>query len=289
MTEIELIALLTKKIPRKSGHLKLGIGDDCSILNFGKKDILISVDQLAEGIHFKRGQAPLEIWGAKGAAAAVSDIAAMGGKPRFAWVALSIPDNMRLTEIRKFYEGLRKTFKLHKILIAGGNITRSPKGLGATFTILGEIAAGRAMRRSLAKPGEQIFVSGLLGRGSFLPKARVSLGEWLAAKGCRCCIDVSDGLLQDLRHIAVASKVKMVLNAKKIPFAGKSLRKALTYGEDYELAFTFDKKKLGKPPQKLGRLTEIGEVKRGKSGLIILNAKGEEIKFKQEGFQHRIG
>lgn len=282
MTEVELIKQLTKGIPRQKRILKVGIGDDCSVINMGKKDILISCDSLIEGIHFKRKLASWETWGEKAAGAALSDIAAMGGKPFYAWINLALPKNVTIKDVRKFYRGLLKTLRKFSTTIAGGNITKSPKDFASTITVWGEVAAGKAMLRKNAKQGDKVYVSGFLGASHFKPIPQIKLGQWLVSKGCRCCIDVSDGLLKDLNHVAQASKVKIVLNAPKIPYKGGSLKKALTGGEDYVLAFTT------RYQVPHGKIWEVGAVKKGKPGVQVLDNKGNLLSFPKLGFDHRI-
>lgn len=280
MTETELITRLTREIPRRKGDLREGVGDDCSVIRSGKRDILISCDSLVEDIHFRKKWGSWETWGHKAAAAALSDIAAMGGKPRFAWVHLGIPKKMRSTEVQKFYGGFSRLLKRHGTLIAGGNVSSSTKGFQATTTVWGEAPAGRAMLRKNAKPGEKVYVSGPLGLAPFKPAPQIPMGLRLLQKGCRCCIDVSDGLLQDLHHIATSSRVRIVLQAEKIPHKG-GLKKAVTRGEDYILAFT------GKLPES-SRYFPVGEVREGKPGVQVLDKKGGLLSFSKRGFEHTI-
>jgi len=280
MTEMELINFLTKRIPRKKGALRTGIGDDCSVIRSGKKDILISSDSLVENIHFRRKWGPWQTWGRKAAATALSDIAAMGGTPCFAWVNLEIPKNMTSGDIKKFYEGFLKVLKQFNTIIAGGNITRSPKYFGSTTAVWGEAPKGKAMLRKNAKPGDKVYVSDPVGKKSFTPIPHIRLGQQILKYGCRCCIDVSDGLLQDLGHIAKASKVKIILYADKIPHKG-NLKEALTHGEDYVLAFT------GNLPYG-SRYPMVGEVKRGRPGVEVIGKKGKSLSFAKRGFQHKV-
>ncbi|MBI5298841.1 MAG: thiamine-monophosphate kinase [Deltaproteobacteria bacterium] len=280
MTEMELINFLTKRIPRKKGALRTGIGDDCSVIRVGYKDILITCDNLVENIHFKKKWGPWQTWGHKAAATALSDIAAMGGTPRFAWVNLEIPKNMNAGDIKKFYAGFLKVLKQFDTILAGGNITRSPKYFGATTTVWGEAPKGKAMLRKNAKPGDKVYISDSVGGKSFTPTPHIQLGQQILKRGCRCCIDVSDGLLQDLGHIAKASKVKIILRADKIPHKG-NLKEALTNGEDYILAFT------GNLPYS-NRYHMVGEVRRGKPGVEVINKKGGLLLFSKQGFQHRV-
>ncbi|MDP2599622.1 MAG: thiamine-phosphate kinase [Deltaproteobacteria bacterium] len=288
MTETELIKILTRGVPRKHGNLVTGIGDDCSIVRMGKKDILVSVDSLIEGIHFpssprrKPGSRHWKMWGKKAAAVSLSDIAAMGGKPLFAWIDLSIPKNLSKKNIRDFYRGFLEMLKKHKTVVAGGNISRSPKNFAASVTVMGEVPKGKAMLRSNAKPGETVFISGPVGGDFLRPIPHIKMGQKIRKAGCRCCIDVSDGLLKDLDHVAQASKVKIRLYADRIPHKGP-LKKALTRGEDYVLAFT---DKLGTRYQVPG--TPIGTVIKGKPGIEVVDKNGKLLSFSKLGFEHTV-
>lgn len=280
MTETELIERLTRKLPRRAPQLRLGVGDDASLIRAGKKDIIVSCDSLVENIHFRRRWGPWPRWGAKAAAAALSDVAAMGGRSNFAWLALQIPPGMKSSQVQNFFSGFQKMMRRFGVVVAGGNISRSPKFFSATTTVWGEVASGRAMRRDRARPGERVYLSGRLGKSASHLQPRLSLGRWLVSQRCRCAIDVSDGLIQDLHHIAEASKVKIILNAEKIPHRGE-LKKALTRGEDYELAFTAKKRLVKK------EVTEIGTVAAGKPRVVVLR-RGKPLSFPKMGFQHKI-
>lgn len=287
MKETQLIGWLTRLLPRRKGNLKTGIGDDCSVIRIEKKDILISCDSLVEDVHFKRQGAGWHVWGAKAANTALSDIAAMGGTPRFAWINLAIPGNISEKALRSFYAGFQKQMSRFGAVIAGGNITRSPKGLHATTTVWGEAPAGKAMLRSRARPGDTIFVGGVLGKKTFAPEPQIKLGQQLLRRGCRCCIDVSDGLLKDLGHIANASGVQIVLEADKIPHVGE-LQKALTRGEDYLLAFTWRPETKDQKLQTKNAIP-IGWVQKGPPGVQVLDFKGHLLSFAKTGFEHRMG
>lgn len=284
MTETELIERLTRNLPRRTATLRLGVGDDASLIRAGKKDIIVSCDALVENVHFRKKWGPWSRWGAKAAAAALSDVAAMGGRAQFAWLALQIPPRMKPTEVEKFFRGFQKTARRFGAVVAGGNISRSPKFFSAVTTVWGEVAAGRGLRRDRARPGDRIYLSGRLGKSSSNFQPRLALGEWLVTQHCRCAIDVSDGLLQDLLHIAKASKVKIILNAEKIPHTprGGALKKSLTRGEDYELAFTSPKRLTKKG------VTEIGRVTAGKPQVLVLR-RGKPLRFPKTGFQHKMG
>lgn len=277
------------------------VGDDCSIHRIGNREILVTVDSLVEDVHFKRSWANFDLFGEKLAGAALSDIAAMGGKPLFAWIALEVSKKTSQKECRDFYRGLNKVFKRFKITLEGGNTTCS-KQFGAHLTVWGECKKGKALCRNTARIGDLVFLIGNLGwaalglktknkkyRNALLkPKPLIKEGQKLSGKkGVHSCIDVSDGLLQDLGHIAHASKVHVLLEADKIPMTPDfikttrrlkldPLKLALTGGEDYALVYT-------------GRHaagTLIGKVIRGKPGVTLLDKNKKPITFLTKGFQH---
>lgn len=282
ITEDTLLKTLTQNLPKAGGPLRLGIGDDASIIRIGKKDILITVDSLVEEVHFRRNWAPWKVWGEKLALSTLSDIAAMGGTPKYAWIVLCLPKKITTATLQKFYQGLDRIFKKEKVLLAGGNITRSPKGFAAHLTLWGECQAGKAMLRSQAKAGDLVFVSGFLEKDFLHSKAELKLGRWLNRRGCRAAMDVSDGLLKDLDRFAKASKVQITIDASKIPYRGPSLKEALTCGENYSLVFTMPPS--WKPKNPPTRLRTIGVVKKGPPGVLVRGKNGELLKFHKLGY-----
>ncbi len=286
MNETEIIEWIRRQFPNTSKNLKVGIGDDCSIIRSGNKESLFTCDTLIEGIHFKKEWGDFETWGKKIAGAALSDIAAMGGKPTYAWVELHLPKNFRKKEVRSFYRGLKNVFKKFKVALAGGNIARSPKGFAATVMIQGERSKGVKMLRSDAKPGDLVYLSGRVGETGLVPKPQIKLGQWLARnKIANACIDVSDGLLKDLDHIAKASGVKIIIEETKIPHTGP-FKKAVTSGEDYILAFTAPPSK-EKALRKIKSIHRIGVVLKGTSKVEILDANGRLLTLPRLGYEHR--
>ena len=288
------------------------VGDDCSVHRIGNRDVLISVDSLIENVHFKRSWGSFNRFGEKAAAAALSDIAAMGGKPCHAWIALEVSRQTSEKECLAFYRGLRKVFRHFGVILEGGNTTAS-KQFAAHLTVWGECSPGKALRRDGAQVGDTVFVAGNLGwaalglksfghklrtsrRKKFFkallqPKPLVALGLKLArTKKTHACIDASDGLLQDLEHLARASGVHIIIEATAVPMTQhfiqvaralklNPLQTVLTGGEDYALAFT------GKAPLPG---TAIGRVIRGKPGVTLLDKEGRPIHFLNKGFRHAI-
>lgn len=286
MSEDQLVQTLTRNIPVFHRSLKVGVGDDGSVIRIGKKEIVISVDSLVEEIHFKKSWGPWHRWGEKLGGAALSDIAAMGGTPQYAWVTLALPTSMALGATKQFYQGLLKILKKWKTTVAGGNITASPEKFAAHLAVWGELPAGQAMLRSKARPKEMVYLAGILRKDFKRVYPQMEMGLWLRKQGCRCCIDLSDGLLKDLNHVAQASRVQILLDAGQIPFQGNFLQEAITCGENYNLAFTFPMgKKLKGAPEKI---TPIGVVRKGKPGVSLLGTNGKLLFFKKMGYDHPV-
>jgi len=247
---------------------RLKIGDDCACIPFSGKTLLLTVDTSCEGIHFDQSfLSPYQI-GYRALACAISDIAAMGGLPLYALIALSIPKTTDLEFIDSLYSGMCEIASAFSIEIVGGDTVSSEK-LAISATIVGE--AERPVLRSGAKVSELIGVSGKLGgarRGLILlkekvpgqenlkkryslPYPRIEEGKRLSAY-VSSLIDISDGLLIDLHRLSLASKKGMQMEKGKIPIDdGATLEDALTGGDDYELLFTF-------PEEYRKKIEEIG-------------------------------
>ncbi len=240
------------------------IGDDAAILPYG---YLASVDTLVEGVHFPRAPRDLPSLGWKSAAAGLSDIAAMGGRPLYMLVAISMPAGFGRASFLSLYQGLQDCAQMYRTAIVGGDLTAG-SALTITVCIIGQTHECGALRRSAAQPGDLVAVSGDLGAsraGLFLveerqegysycrqrhlrPQPRLQEG-WLLAHisaGRATLMDASDGLADALVQIARASDVGMEVEIERIPFhdqtaavakiSGVSLADWLLYGgEDYEL------------------------------------------------------
>jgi len=237
----------------------------------------VTVDAVVEGVHFRRASSRLEDVGHKALAVNLSDLAAMGAKSGWALVALGVPRGFRVADARKLGAGFGALARDSGTVLVGGNVTRAP-GLALSVTVGGEVAPGRALRRSGARPGDRVWVSGTLGdarlglglierpggpearrlRGAprlarraidrqRRPIPRVALGVALVGVAS-ACIDLSDGLAQDAGHLAAASGVALHLDAGLLPVSralavahpdGRTrARFAASGGEDYELLFT---------------------------------------------------
>jgi thiamine-monophosphate kinase len=298
----------------------LGIGDDAALLRPARGQLLAAcVDTLVEGTHFPPGTAWADI-GWKALAVNLSDLAAMGALPRWATLAVSLPRE-RAAGFLPLVAGLKRLARRHGVTLVGGDTTRGP--LAACVQALGEVPQRLALRRDAARVGDAIMVSGHFGdaaaglaivqdrlRGVAArdaaalrlrldrPQPRVALG--LALRGiARACIDVSDGLAQDLGHVLRASGVGAQIDAAALP-CSPALRRAvadpaaravlaLTGGDDYELCFTAPKAALPRLAA-LARtlrlpLTGIGTVE-SRRGLRVRDVDGSRMALSRAGFDH---
>ena len=225
-----------------------GMGDDCAVLpapraGSAKRCPLVTVDPVIYGEHFDDAVPPRAV-GQKLLSRNLSDIAAMGGRPTSAVLALALDPRTRLDWLEGFYRGLAATARRHGVALVGGDLATHRGGLVASLTLLGETTTRRALTRAGAKTGDFIAVTGRLG-GSLASghhwrfKPRLAEGAWLAARAeITAMMDLSDGLAKDL-HALTPARARPFVFAELVPLrAGCDLRAALTDGEDYELLFT---------------------------------------------------
>jgi thiamine-monophosphate kinase len=231
----------------------LGIGDDCAVYRprGSADDLLFTSDMLIEGVHFLRATHTAAQAGRKALVRSLSDIAAMGGAPRFCLVSLCVPKWASPKWVDRFFDGILGLASTTGAVLAGGDLSRG-ETLACDVTVCGSVPRGTALRRSGARSGDQIYVSGALG-GSALgletkkgkarqrhlsPEPRLALGRFLREKlRATSTIDLSDGLSLDLRRICLASGVDAEVGPPP-RFPGASIEQALHGGEDYELLFT---------------------------------------------------
>jgi thiamine-monophosphate kinase len=273
-----LIRRIRHTIRSEGPGIRAGIGDDAAVLQpTAGAWLLATTDLVMEDVHFRRRSAGPTDMGWKAMAVNLSDIAAMGGAPRFALVALACPQETEVEDVDLFYEGLTAAAAPHGVTVVGGDTASSPAGWIINVTLLGEMT-GPPRLRSDARPGDRIAVVGTLGRAAaglaaleegrrldlpedvladvarahLRPVARVSEGKWLgAASGVHALIDLSDGLATDLAHIVAESGVAARVELARLPVAPSAravaealrldpLELATSGGEDYELLFTAD-------------------------------------------------
>lgn len=239
-----------------------GIGDDCAILpQSAGLSTLVSTDMLVEDVHFLRSNAEPYNLGWKALAVNLSDIAAMGGKPRTSFLSLALTSDLPSGWLEKFLEGYKALSLKYNTLLAGGDTTSSADRLCISVTVTGEAKRGKAVLRSGARPGDLVCVTGILGesaaglgiilkggartaeqerlvRRHYLPEPRIPEGLALAScEGVHAMMDISDGVASDIRHIMEESGVGAVIDTHNPAYYGEH---ALDGGEDYELLFTVD-------------------------------------------------
>ena len=309
--------------PGVSG-VRRSIGDDAAVLEPTPGTMLVATtDLLVEDVHFRRRWAEPADIGWKALAVNVSDVAAMGGTPRWALVALAFPEPTGPEEIEAFYEGALALCDAHGVVIVGGDTSSSPGGWTVNVTLLGEAVA--PVLRSTARPGDLIAVTGTLGRSAaglavlereaaplgvtpdllaemtdahLRPRPRVAEARWLVnAGGLTAMMDVSDGLAADLARLVAESAVGATVHVDRLPvspgtrvvaaaLAQDPIAWATGGGEDYELLVTCDRGAFERLRAGLPgtQLTTVGEITSGR-GVRWVDADGREVAV-AAGFEH---
>lgn len=286
---------IVRRMLERWGEIAAGIGDDAATVPPPRGQLVVSTDTSLEDVHFRREWLSHSEIGYRATAAAMSDLAAMAATPVGVFLALTLPESDVLA-VDALADGIGECVRASETKILGGDVTRGAK-LSLTFTVLG--SADAPLLRSAAVAGDRVYVTGRLGgplgalrdfrdgrtpraelRERFAhPVARLSESRWLAERGVHAAIDISDGLIADARHLAVASGVALHLRSESVPaFTGTSSDDALASGEEYELLVT--------SPERLDTagfrrafdldLTEIGEV-RGDEADVVLTAGGRRV------------
>ncbi len=259
--------LFAGKAGRVGGHgafTRLGIGDDGSLHRWRDGfELAVSADAAIEGVHWP-ADFPLETAADKAACAALSDLAAMGARPLTCWLTAMARDRASLAAMAA---GVERALRRHRVELAGGDTSRAPVN-ALSLTVAGEVPEGEAMLRGNARPGQSLWLAGRVGlhalglrewmagakQGGFVPyfqevQPLLEVGQRLRELGVRCCIDVSDGLVQDAAHVSETSGVTLEIEAARLPGwdllrerAGEraALEALLAVGEDYALLFTAD-------------------------------------------------
>lgn len=313
MGEFELIRRYFLPLSKAGAGITLGIGDDCALLELGADEQLaVSIDTAVAGVHFPRDAEPGAI-ARRTLRTALSDLAAAGAEPLGFTLALTLPDADE-TWLTAFAQGLAIDADAYACPLIGGDTTRGP--LTISVQVHGRVPKGRMLARRGATPGDHVLVSGSLGDARaaldvlktpeaapalleryWLPEPRLSLG--VALRGlASAAIDISDGLLADLGHIAEASGVAIQIHAEALPLsqalrtatgAASALEYALGGGDDYELAVCVPASQAAAARREAARLgnplTLIGEVMTG-SGVRCLDAQGQALGLAGQGFQH---
>lgn len=288
--EDNLIAELTRSL-RLDSRVKIGPGDDCAVVKFGKRWQLLKTDCIVESIHFSK-ESPATWVGWKALCRAISDVAAMGGRPMDALVTIAVAPQVRLRWLRGVYSGLRKAAQRYDVNLVGGETSRSPGPAFISVALTGIVEKRRALLRSGGKPGDFLYVTGQLGgsiRGKHLRfEPRLAEALWLADHfAINAMIDLSDGLGSDLPRLAKASSTGFEIDRERLPLSkGCSIEQAISDGEDYELLFAvppevvptlekrWDKKFPALVLTQIGRLTEPNRQELSASGFDQLTDSG---------------
>lgn len=309
--EFALIDRIKNKIKIHSKDVIVGIGDDAAVLSYDKNSyLLFTTDMLVENDHFSLKYSTPKQIGMKAIEQNVSDIAAMGGLPKFALVSLALPDSINIGFVDNLYDGINQSSKKYKISIVGGNITHS-REIVINVALIGFAEKKYLALRSGAKANDLVFCSGDVGKSTaglellrnnlkgnsikkhLEPRCRLDLARKLAKIGISSMIDVSDGVASEVRHICKQSNVGAIIHADKIPISkdtiidaekvGKTaLDFALYGGEDFELVFTANKSKLKQ--LKKYDVTLIGEIVDKKKGIKLIK-NGKKLNL-ESGFDH---
>ena len=289
MNEPELIESLRRRavLPRTAGVV-LGIGDDCAIVRprGASEDWLYTTDMLIEGTHFRRETHRAADVGWKALARGLSDIAAMGGEPRFCLLSLAVASWVEARWVRGFYDGLLALATRAGTALIGGDLAHTDRVM-CDIVVAGTVPRGTALRRDGARAGDAIYVSGALG-GSALglasgrgkawarhkrPEPRLALGQFLRTRmRATAAMDLSDGLSLDLHRLSAASGLRAEIAAPPV-YRGATLEQALHGGEDYELLFTAPAR-VRVPLEFEGLpLTRIGTMRKGAAGAVMLDGE----------------
>ena len=320
--EFALIERLARLVPTGGPGVAVGIGDDAAVLEFRGR-VLATCDVQVEGVHFRFDLASPADVGWRALAVNLSDIAAMGGAPRYALVSLLVQPGTPLGVADGIYRGLAAAARAYGVVVVGGNVSRSPAGVVVDITLLGE--AGRALTRGGARPGDGLWITGTVGKaaaGRFLlgrpalrvgggaalkaayrrPIPRLAAGRALAVNGAvTAALDTSDGTAADVLHLAEGSAVGVLLYERSLPLppglaaaaaaAGcDPFAWALGGGEDYELAFTAAPAFARAAPRLARtagvRLTRIGDVVHPRAGRWVVGPQGEPRPLLANGWDH---
>ncbi len=305
-----------RRLARGGSSVVTGIGDDCAVLRIPPGDeLLVTTDFTIENVHFRREWHSPEFVGRRCLTRGLSDIAAMGGEPRAAFLSLAVAGDVPQKWVDRFLNGLLDMANEYKVPLAGGDTAQSEGGIQADIVVVGSVPKGKAVLRSGAKPGQQIYVTGELGGSAAAlshlaeskpvgakfssrlagnsrpPQQRVAVGQSLRRRGlASAMIDISDGLSTDLEHICQESHVGAEIEAEAIPRAvlgpakkPVALDLALHGGDDYELLFT---SAAAVPAQIAGvRVTRIGRTVRS-SGMRLIGSDGKAQPLEARGWEH---
>lgn len=301
MKEFRLLSRVYEHNAALDARVIIPPGDDMGMIRIGGTDVLAAVDQIVAGRHFTLESTPLNLIGRKAITRNLSDIAAMAARPVAALVAVVLPREWQEPQALELFEAMRATAARYDCPLIGGDISMADAPLTCSVTVLARPGPRGAIRRSGAKVGDAVYVSGRLGASvnpdgggrhlTFEP--RVDLALALAEQfDVHAMIDISDGLGRDAGHIAEMSGVQIEIDAASIPCSpGCGWRRAMSDGEDYELCFALAAD-ADVPTELEGvLLTRVGVVHEREPGqpLIVVHDGGQVIDASNLGWEHGEG
>ena len=327
--ELALIEAIRRRAKVGAAAVRLGIGDDCSVLRPpAGHDLLVTTDMSLEGRHFQRATHPAASVGHRCLTRGLSDVAAMGGVPLAAFLSLALPAGLPQAWTDGFLEGLLRLAEVTRTPLAGGDTAAAAgDGIAADIVIVAAVPAGDELRRSTARPGDLIYVTGSLGGAAaelaqvlrhprrfrsaqpdgdhphLFPQARLRAGALLRSRGiARAAIDISDGLSTDLHHICVESGLSAELEAERLPLhplaralgAAEGVAAALHGGEDYELLFTaapqtrVPRRIGGTPVTRIGAMLRPGRKSKAEPRMWLVDEAGRRAALQPGGWEHAL-
>lgn len=328
LSENKIVRLLQKRFAANSPIIIKGIGDDAAVVHpRGASELwLVSSDMLLQDIDFRRDWLSPSQLGFKSLSVNLSDIAAMGGRPRFYTVSLGIPSEIPAKWISAFYQGMTDLGNTCGAMLIGGDLSRSAGGIHISITVIGESLERKVLYRSGGTVGGALYVTGCLGRSAAglkllkmgrasgrtaaergalkshrTPELRCEAGLWLAQSGLvSCMMDLSDGLSADLPRMCAASGVGAEIHACWLPTFRESMawdcdpiELALHGGEDFELLFAVPRKKIPlferSYPRHFPPVTRIGTLIRGTAVTLVTASNSKAQPLPARGFDHFRG
>lgn len=318
MRESEVLSHIFRQNNRLPNAVTIPPGDDMGAIRIGGRELLVTVDQLIDGVHFRLGQTPLDLIGRKAITRNLSDVAAMAALPVAGVAAAALPKSFAEEQARTLFDSMRQTADHYDCPLIGGDLSIHDGPLTLTVTVLATPAGIAPIRRSGAKIGDIIAVTGRLGRAwtpapkpahlgrevapdiadvsrgvaehhlTFEPRIQLARHLVQLSGGLHSMIDISDGLATDLGHICRMSNVGAEIRPADLPLRnGATAHQALTDGEDYELLFTLSTSSAAKLPSEIDGvpITPIGRVVEGDSMFLI--EQGRQSPLRQSGWEHQ--
>lgn len=324
-SEDDLVRWLRKRAAHGAANISLGIGDDAALIRPRQgTQLILTTDMSIEGTHFLFDLEPPESVGHRALARSLSDIAAMGGAPKYALISLALSPRADRKWVQSFYKGVFRLARRFGVALLGGDTARHSGTILADVAVVGEVPRGKALLRSGAKPGDALLVAGTLGlsalglefvrsgkpkknppvfrealRAHGYPEPQCGLGQYLAKTGlAAAAIDLSDGLSTDLGRLCQSSGVGAKIWADRIPippdFSGGDpaershlLHVALHGGEDYKLLFAVRPTNVARVPDSFEgvRIHRIGEILAGHTKFLVLPS-GAHKRLQSMGYDH---